>query len=188
MFICIGIIFIVIAIVLTKLTVVIDCTVNGINPSIQVKLSFFFGLIQKKINLLSQVNQEKEIIEEIPNDFNLNKFIKNIYQLHNKVKSRFKYIDVKVFKWNTSVGTGEADSTGLVSGILLGLKGMLIGILNTYFTFSDKTVMNVFPVYQGKGFYTELKIIFSFRIIRLLIMIMLIYLDWRSIQKEYVNV
>lgn len=169
------------------MTIKIDFTLNGKVSVLQIKLSILNNFIHKKINLFQEKSTD---IEEIQNE-RLNIILKilnrNIKQLHIRVKNILNQIQIHSFNWNTSLSTGEADLTGITSGILIGLKWMIIGILNMYFRFSEDIQINVVPIYRGKGIYSDLKIEFSFRIIKLIISMIPLYLLWRKVQSELIS-
>lgn len=186
-YICIGILVFIMLILLMKITIKIDFIFDGKNTNFQIKVSILHGFIHKKLGLNRKSIEESQNNESLETKINFDSFFRNKYQFHEKMKYLFKQIYIQRVYWNTSVGTGDADTTGLTSGVLVGLKGMIIGILNMYFIFSDEIEMNVTPVYRGKGIYSELKIVFSFRIFRVMIAVVLLYLFWRRIQNEQKN-
>lgn len=181
-----GFSLLIICILLLKITINVEFNFNGKDSAFQLRIIMLFGLINKRINIGKSLEKstDEEMQSSITSQFKLDEFINKLKIMHTKIKNELNCIQMNSLTWNTSVGTGEADITGILSGTLLGLKGMFIGILSMYFTVSDELEMNVAPVYQGKGIYTEVKIYLSFRLIRIMIAFISIYFLWRKIQTE----
>lgn len=187
MYVLSGILLCIFLILLMKITIEIHCEYHNKVPTLYVKISILFGLLQKKRNLLPLISNsmdEKIITKEENISFQINDFIKNFDKLHTRGKKLLKSIRIQSFNWNTSVGLGEAELTGLSTGILLSLKGILLGILTMYFIFSRDIMMNVTPIYQGEGINSELNVKLSFRLGKLIILLIPIYFILRRIQKE----
>lgn len=165
-----------------NLEIYIDCIFNGKFSKIQIKIQFLFGLISKKIDLLHK--NEMEFDEQIDAKIIpiINNHIKNSSEIHTIVKKLLKPINIRSFSWETTFGTGEAHITGITSGVISGLKGIIIGILNMYFTFTKNIKINVYPVYQGKGIYSELKVKLSIQLFRIISSFILIYFSWRKMK------
>lgn len=186
-FVLLGFSLLIMCILLLKITINIKYIFNGKDSTIELRIIMLFGLINKKINLgkLLEKNNEEEIQSPITSQIKFEKVINKLKIMHTKIKNALNCIHINSLTWNTSVGTGEADITGILSGTLFGLKGMFIGILSMYFTFSDELEMNVMPVYRGKGIYTEVKVYLSFRLIRIMIALIAIYVTWRKTRMEF---
>lgn len=182
-----GILLCIFLVLLMKITMEIHCGYHNKVPTLYVKISILFVLLKKKRNLLplivNSVDEEK-IVKEENISFQINDFIKKFDKLHTRGKKLLKSIRVQSFNWNTSIGLGEAELTGLSTGILFSLKGILLGILTTYVTFSKDIRMNVTPIYQGEGINSELNVRLSFRLGKLIILFIPIYFILRRIQKE----
>lgn len=70
------------------------------------------------------------------------------------------------WKWHSQIGTGDAASTGIVTGYAWGTKGMAAGIVGQYMHIVDVPEFEITPVFQGKGFASRGELTASFRIFR----------------------
>jgi hypothetical protein len=74
----------------------------------------------------------------------------------NELEDLLQHVNVKVFTWETGIGTGEAHHTGMIAGAVWAGKEMMVRLLETTCTFLVSPVLSVRPNYQGEGLYTKL--------------------------------
>jgi hypothetical protein len=72
-----------------------------------------------------------------------------------------KSVKVKRFRWETTIGTGDAASTGWAAGMLWMLKGTVGGTLCHFFTATEKPEIAVKPDFQRFLLRTEAHCIFQ---------------------------
>lgn len=89
--------------------------------------------------------------------------LKRVRGLHRIIRRLLARTEVKQFEWETQIGTGDAASTGMLAGSILGMKGGLLGLLSTYFDFRVMPSYRVIPVFRGKAADTRIFCIFQVR-------------------------
>ncbi|MBS3872868.1 MAG: DUF2953 domain-containing protein [Firmicutes bacterium] len=76
---------------------------------------------------------------------------------------------LRSLSWQTAIGTGDAASTAILCGMLWGLKGMLLGSLQSRLTIEDKNMtIAVFPSFNERKFQTFLHCILSLRVVHII--------------------
>ncbi|MDI6871306.1 MAG: DUF2953 domain-containing protein [Bacillota bacterium] len=66
--------------------------------------------------------------------------------------------------WVTRVGAGDPALTGMLSGLLWGLKGVVFGVLAERMTFERKPVIRVLPDFESVAFRTTFRCIVRARV------------------------
>lgn len=178
---CVAI-FVLIYFLMMKISIEIHFRYLEKIPSLQVYLYFFNGIGKKKFVIPLEKNMNSGVVEYEKSKSKLREIFRQLKEIYPRFKKMCRSIEIQKFNWNSAIGLGEADSTGMITGVLLGVKGVILGILNIYFTFSKDVEMNVTPIYQGKGFYTQFHLKISFRIIRIMILSILIYITLRKMK------
>lgn len=102
----------------------------------------------------------EELADELEKMKDLLKRISGLHRIIRKLLARTK---VKQFEWDTQIGTGDAASTGMLAGSILGLKGGILGFLSTYFNFQILPSYSVIPVFRGTAADTRIFCIFQVR-------------------------
>ncbi|MBB6448153.1 hypothetical protein HNR44_000102 [Geomicrobium halophilum] len=94
-----------------------------------------------------------------------------------KIIHRFlKKIHVREFQWETALGTGDAASTGTVSGLVWSGKSAVFALIATLMKVKHLPHLQVTPVFQASFFRTSLSCIVSFSLgnaIRALIQVLM---------------
>lgn len=67
-------------------------------------------------------------------------------------------------KWKTSYGSGDAAITGIVSGMLWTIKGLMITRFKKRVIFTKKPIINVNPIFGADHFKVDFQCIFSIRL------------------------
>lgn len=60
----------------------------------------------------------------------------------------FERIRFHKITWNTEAGTGKADTTGMITGGIWGIKGMVMGVLASNSTFTSEPSISVTPFFN----------------------------------------
>lgn len=103
--------------------------------------------------------------QDIINSFeNFQGLIEHIGRLHTIIRNLLSKVKVKKFEWHSAAGTGDAASTGMLTGGFLGIKGSIIGMLTAYLHFTRHPSYSVTPSYGQAVFNTSLTCIFQVRI------------------------
>ncbi len=184
-----GIIFLIFLLLLCmKISVNIHGIYDKQRKFLVISIFIFFRAVKKTFTIYppskEATSQEIEEQNDVKESRGINHFIKNFHQLHTMGKKLLKRISIDSFCWQTSFGVGDAMETGIAAGGLWALKGGVIGFLGTYFALKKNVEINVEPVFQGKGMYTELKMTVSFRLLFISLSAIPIYFYWRKIRKD----
>lgn len=150
-----------------------------------VTIDVFFHLIKKTVTIYppsKERAEQEEVYEEVEQE--QNHFIKKFHQLHTMGKRLLKRISIDSLCWQTSFGLGDAMQTGMGAGALWALKGGVVGFLSTYFALKKNVEIDVRPIFQGEGVYSEVKTTVSFRLFFIILSALPIYLYWREIKKK----
>lgn len=94
---------------------------------------------------------------------------------------------INQWRWYSQIGTGDAASTGIVTGFAWSTKGMVVGVVGEYMHIIDIPVLKITPVFQGKSFASKCELTASFRIYRSIItaiMLLIFMRKQRSIGTE----
>lgn len=161
------------------------------NDHVHIQAGIWFGLIRLKFNipllqlqsLIKGVRVEENVTSSTPKDPEIQKrkfrftpkefyrYLKRFYQLRDQVldlnrivKQTLKKIRCEQFEWYTRVGVGDAASTGILTGVIWGIKTTFIGIFSQYVTLRTTPRMNVIPAFQGQHLDTQFFCIVRFRI------------------------
>ncbi|PFE03619.1 Yvgn And cofactor Nadph [Bacillus cereus] len=95
--------------------------------------------------------------------------IKKLQEIHTIIKGFLKKVKINKWRWHSQIGTGDAASTGIVTGYAWGIKGMTAGALGQYTHVIDVPEFEITPVFQGKGFASKGELTASFHIYRALV-------------------
>lgn len=96
----------------------------------------------------------------------IGELIKKLQEIHTIIKGFLKRVKINGWKWHSQIGTGDAASTGIVTGYAWGTKGMAAGVVGQYMHIVDIPEFEITPVFQGKGFASKCELTASFRIVR----------------------
>ena len=161
---------------------------GGENDSVVVELSAWFRLFRRKFEIpflsleasvegpkvvartetVKQGNLAKEEIQDVTRRKVkkwYDKFHELLLQVHN-LRSLVRHFCKKVrctrLEWHTVMGTGHADETGALSGIVWGIKSMIIGVLSHSVSLRTMPRLSVQPVWNETILRTQLEIQFRF--------------------------
>lgn len=157
------------------------------NDFIQIKISLFFGLINltKKIPLIKFESFEEGIKFKSETDgtgIHTNKkdritpekaakwekdyryMIKNIKNFYRTTEKLLKHVYIEQFKWESNFGTGDAMNTGILTGVIWGIKGISLGIISNFMILHTKPTISVTPIYDKQVFKSRLECIIKVRL------------------------
>ena len=183
--------FLLLLIIITKLTITISLYHGNDNDHFTIQFRAWFGLIKYKVevpmvkvdddgpNLVfeekTQKGEEgkgtekeklkKETPEEIMTSLkDFRELLQHVAGLHRIVRTFFSKINVYDVKWQTVFGTGDAASTGTMTGLIWGAKGGVIGVVSGYMNLQEMPQIAVFPSFQKAIIQTDFSCIITFRI------------------------
>ncbi|BCB05250.1 DUF2953 domain-containing protein [Bacillus sp. KH172YL63] len=186
------IIFLLFMLIITKLTITILLYHGNDNDHFKVKLRAWFGLIKYTIDIPlvkldddgpnvvleeetkkgdeSNPSKEKKSRKKItPKNFidSLNdtkEVVIHVHSMHRIIRGFLKKVKVDQVHWKTLFGSGDAASTGTLTGMIWGMKGSIIGIVSGYMRLQSMPVIEVTPTFQHAVVQTQFSCIIQFRI------------------------
>lgn len=90
--------------------------------------------------------------------------LNHVVSLHKIIQHFLKKVKVTQFEWKTMIGTGDAASTGMISGAVWAVKGSIIGIISHYCQLHAKPELMVQPHFQFAVSQTMFTCMLQFRI------------------------
>ncbi|KUP06679.1 hypothetical protein Q73_11030 [Bacillus coahuilensis m2-6] len=179
-------------ILLTKLTIRLSFYHGNDNDELTIKFKAWGGLFRYKIEVpLIQIDEESAsvILEEkvkkpkagkeettkdekkkiTPKEFlnslsDAKELLIHVYGLHRIIRSFLKKVTVKDLLWNTKMGTGDAASTGMVTGGIWTVKSSIVSWISRSMRLQDMPLIHVEPCFQQKMVITEFRCMIQFRI------------------------
>lgn len=185
--------FLTLLLVFSEVKVQIKINKNDKNDYVQMNMWFLYNLIHlhKKIPLIkfesvnegigftSETNIESQNVQAKKDRItpkklsNYQKQYKNVLnQIHDFypiIKKFFKHIRMDQLSWQSVIGTGDAMSTGVLSGVLWSFKGLIIGILSKYIRLTKKPGINVISDFKQKRVIIQFECILRFRVGHLIV-------------------
>lgn len=110
----------------------------------------------------------------------IGEIVKKLQEIHATIKKFLKRVKINQWRWYSQIGTGDAASTGIVTGFAWSTKGMVVGIVGEYMHIIDIPVLEITPVFQGKGFASKCELTASFRIYRSIIAALMLLIFMRK--------
>lgn len=106
--------------------------------------------------------------------------VKKLQEIHSVIKKYLKKVKINQWRWHSQIGTGDAASTGIVTGFAWTTKGMVVGVVGEYMHIIDIPELEITPVFQGKGFASRCELTASFRIYRSIIAAVMLFIFMRK--------
>ncbi|WLD92376.1 DUF2953 domain-containing protein [Alkalihalobacillus sp. AL-G] len=110
--------------------------------------------------------------------------IDSVYNLGKIVRRFFKKVSVEKFIWESKIGTGDAASTGLFSGLFWTMKTSTVGFLSFTTTFVAPPTIEVLPFFQEKILNTRFVCIFSFRLGQVIFAAFQVVKNWKGRERH----
>jgi len=168
------------------------------NDHLVVELSVWFGLFHRKYEIpilfLKQTEGGPQVVAKVEtikgknkvkdsvHDFTrrqVKKWYHNYRDVLKKVRdlqplfARFcKHVRCTYLEWHTQMGTGQAGETGALTGIIWGVKSMIIGVLSHTISLHSMPRMSVQPVWNQALIQTRFQCVLHFYFGYLLITIL----------------
>lgn len=169
----------------TKLTIDLTYKFDPNDQRLVILIKALFGLIRIRMDIpeLNDTNTEKQKsekpdpsldknftdIDSIDEDEALKAYrpikywMKNINELYKVVKKSLKKVRITQLVWKSAIGTGDAATTGIISGVGWSFKGTVIGMLSYYFSLKVQPQLEIRPIFNRKISNTYVKCIFQVR-------------------------
>ncbi|WP_261133277.1 DUF2953 domain-containing protein [Bacillus sp. Marseille-Q3570] len=110
----------------------------------------------------------------------------SVYQLGSIVRKFLKKVTIEEYQWVSTIGTGDAASTGIFAGLLWTIKGSVAGFLSFATRMEKPPVLEVTPSFQAPIVQTNLLCMFSFQIGQAMLAAYLIVKNWKG-RKQHVR-
>ncbi|MGY2613247.1 DUF2953 domain-containing protein [Bacillus pretiosus] len=104
----------------------------------------------------------------------IGEIVKKLQEIHSVLKKNLKKVKINQWRWHSQIGTGDAASTGIITGFAWSIKGMVVGIVGEYMHIIDIPELEITPVFQGKGFAFRCELTASFHIYRSIITVFML--------------
>lgn len=126
----------------------------------------------------------------------LEKIARQIHQIRERIRKYKRAIrrlsksfHIKQFRWETQFGTGDAAHTATLAGLGWAVKGVMSGVMYSYFSVEKRLRYNIRPHFRAKGFRTDLRCIIGFTLGNVMIAVLTLAflwlmegIKWRSIR------
>lgn len=96
----------------------------------------------------------------------IEEIIKRLQHTHTMVKDFLQKVKINQLRWHSQIGTGDAASTGIVTGYAWLVKGIIIGVISQYTDLVHEPKLEITSVFQGKTVASQCEFTASFRIYR----------------------
>ncbi|HZG82947.1 MAG TPA: DUF2953 domain-containing protein, partial [Brevibacillus sp.] len=83
--------------------------------------------------------------------------LKRFRDVQPVMKHFFKRIRCTKLEWHTTMGTGQADETGALTGIIWSIKSMIVGVVSHTLSFRTMPRMSVQPVWNQPLLRTQIQ-------------------------------
>ncbi|OZU89709.1 hypothetical protein CIL03_00785 [Virgibacillus indicus] len=124
-------------------------------------------VFRKQINLSEELNDSLNNKQQ-PDFGSFQEKLKSIFQqlksLNDAANQVLGYLQIQQLNWHTNGGTGDAASTGIASGGVWMIKGIITGVLAEKMMMKCKPGLTVQPHFQLLFFQTKIDCIVSFRL------------------------
>lgn len=176
-------------IMISKLKIAIHYSHTQDDDSLKVEFKVLFGLIKYKLNVplikvdddspalvvSNQLESERgerktEKTTKVTGEDMLKSFqdfkniLEHVVSFHRIVRKFLKKVKVTKLEWHSTLGTGDAAFTGMLTGAVWAAKGSLIGLISHYMLLEDVPRVTVHPHFQMKLSQTVLTCMLQFRI------------------------
>ncbi|MGM7702333.1 DUF2953 domain-containing protein [Pseudalkalibacillus sp. Hm43] len=112
--------------------------------------------------------------------------IDSVYQMHWIIRRFLKRVRVEEFEWYSSLGTGDASSTGIFSGMLWTIKGSIVGMVSHLMKMLSPPKIEIQPSFQMPIVQTHFQCIISFRAGQAMLAAYQIAKNWKG-RKQHVR-
>ncbi|MCX2829269.1 DUF2953 domain-containing protein [Bacillus sp. DHT2] len=138
----------------------------------------------QKIEKAEEGGIENKVMAQLDS---IGEIVKKLQEIHSVIKKNLKKVKINQWRWHSQIGTGDAASTGIVTGFAWSTKGMVVGVVGEYMHIIDIPELEITPVFQGKGFASRCELTASFHIYRSIIavfMLLMFMKKQRSVSTE----
>ncbi|MFJ7557127.1 DUF2953 domain-containing protein [Bacillus thuringiensis] len=118
--------------------------------------------IEKKVKKAEEEGGiENKVLAELDT---IGELIIKLREMHNIFKDFLNKVKINQWRWQSQIGTGDAASTGIVTGFAWSIKGIIVGVAEQYMHIINVPELEITPVFQGKGFASKCELTVSISI------------------------
>ncbi|MFD2681591.1 DUF2953 domain-containing protein [Bacillus seohaeanensis] len=177
---------------ITKLTITLSLYHGNDNDHFTIKFRAWHGLIKYTLDIPymkldedgpnivfeedkqmgekeDKSKQKKSTKKVTPNDFlktihDAKELLVHVREMHRIIKHFLSKVIIDNVHWHTLIGSGDAATTGTLSGAIWAAKGSLIGVISNYMRLQKMPDLNVIPSFQRPIIQTSFSCIIQFRL------------------------
>lgn len=165
----IGICVLVIVLLFSKIYITVNYSFVNNQQRGTILISFLKIPIYKK--LIQPHDDKQSILQYLKTENSISNllqegkfFLKALKEATPAIYSFIQKLTILQFNWHTKVGAGEASSTGILSGGVWSIKGVIIAFLRETSHIACSLHVNVVPYFQNKIVESQLEMKFSIRL------------------------
>lgn len=116
-----------------------------------------------KMETVQQKRKTKEEVDDVTHRqvqtwyHRYQSLLKRFRDVQPVMKHFFKRIRCTKLEWHTTMGTGQADETGALTGIIWSIKSMIVGVVSHTLSFRTMPRMSVQPVWNQPLLRTQIQ-------------------------------
>ncbi len=147
-----------------RLYVTFSYSFQGLNQEINVHVSIFrFSLMNKKLPIPAE-KEDKTLFELGNHPDSLGDQLDLWKDYVKQINNMFRRFRIHYLHWSTNVGTGEAASTGIISGLLWGIKSTLVAFITKQMNILQPADISVVPEFERETIKTEIDCLVSMKL------------------------
>lgn len=137
-------------------------------PVIMVKQTGHGPEMVAKVETVQQKKKKRDLIHDFTRNeakkwyHNYHEMLEKVHDLKPLAKKFFKRIRCSRLEWHTVMGTGQASETGALTGIVWGIKSMIVGMASHTISLRTMPSMSVQPVWNQAVLRTQIRCVFHF--------------------------
>lgn len=152
------IIIIVLSILLSPLRLAFASIYNEDQQSVYIEATLFgIRILHREMDFDEQMDHEDATHHYIQSL----KKVKKAFPIYKKFAHKVR---IKKLSWETNIGTGDAPTSGIASGGLWSVKGIICGQIANFFTLETKPELSVSPDFQKPVFDSRMHCIGKVRV------------------------
>ncbi|ALX48366.1 DUF2953 domain-containing protein [Lentibacillus amyloliquefaciens] len=150
---CVFLIILIAAVLLSRIK--IDCSVLFDQNQQTLDLAVYYfriRIFKRTVDLSEETNNQDQSLDEtltLLHKMSEN-FIQRLKSYHDMTTIILERLRFERFSWVTEVGAGKAPITGVLTGGIWSVKGMITGLLSSKSHFDHKPLLEVIPLFNQK--------------------------------------
>ncbi|QRG66089.1 DUF2953 domain-containing protein [Brevibacillus choshinensis] len=139
-----------------------------------------------KVETVQQKSKTKEKIQDLTRKqahkwyHNYREYLDKIHDFQPMFKELFKHFRCTKLEWHTVMGTGQASETGALTGVVWGVKSILIGVISHAVSLRAIPRMSVQPIWNQAMIRTNFDCVLHFMLGHVIVVTVKMYLRLRK--------